>query len=123
MSQLQLTNRGALHNYSGLLRDTDNFELRLLADKLTQLQQTIQHWVVRHTCTGQELESLLGHLFYPATIILQGRVFLRQLFSLLLLNRAPHHFLHLNAGARAELMWWQTFLAWHFVLPSHGYIR
>ena len=70
----------------------------------------MQQWVLRHTCTRQKLESLLGHLSHAATIIPQGRVFLRQLFSLLALNRAPHHFLRLNMGARADLMWWQTFL-------------
>ena len=63
-----------------------------------------------HTCTKQELESLLGHLSHAVTVIPQGRVFLWQLFSLLSLNRVPHHFLCLNAGARADLMWWQTFL-------------
>ena len=96
--------------FLGILIDTENFELRLPADKLTRLQQTIQQWVVRRTCTRQELESLLGHLSHAATVIPQGRVFLRQLFSLLSLNRAPHHFLRLNAGARADRMWWQTFL-------------
>ena len=47
----------------------------------------------------------------------------RQLFQFLLLNRAPHHFLRLNAGARGDLMWWQTFLQdWNVTLffPSYG---
>ena len=47
---------------------------------------------------------------HAATVIPQGRVFLRQLFTLLSLDRAPHHFIRLNAGARADLIWWQTFL-------------
>ena len=96
--------------FLGILLDTYNFELRLPAEKLTRLQHTIRQWVPRHTCTKQELESLLGHLSHAATVIPQGRTFLRQLFSLLSLDRAPHHYLRLNAGARADLRWWQTFL-------------
>ena len=96
--------------FLGILIDTDNCELRLPADKLLRLQQAIQFWVTRRSCTRRELESLLGHLSHAATVIPQGRTFLRQLFALLALNRAPHHCLRLNAGAKADLMWWNTFL-------------
>ena len=96
--------------FLGILVDSDNFELRLPADKLARLREMLQHWAIRHACTRQELESLLGHLSHAATVISQGRVFLRQLFTLLSLDRAPHHFIRLNAGARADLTWWQTFL-------------
>jgi len=39
-----------------------------------------------------------------------GRTFLRQLFSLLSTDRPKHHFVRLNACARADLLWWHTFL-------------
>lgn len=77
-------------------------------------------------CTRQELKSLLGHLSHAATVIPQGQTFLRQLFALLSLNRAPHHYLRLNAGARADLIWWQTFLQdWNGTsfIPGHGYFH
>ena len=96
--------------FLGILVDSYNFELRLPADKLARLQEAIRHWVPRHSCIRRELDSLLGHLSHAATVIPQGRVFLRQLFALLSLDRAPHHFIRLNAGAKANLMWWQTFL-------------
>ena len=44
------------------------------------------------------------------TSVRQGRTFLRQLFPLLSLDRAPHHYIRLNAGARADLLWWRLFL-------------
>jgi len=96
--------------FLGILIDTHNFELRLPAEKLGRLQDTIRQWVGRHSCTRSELESLLGHLLHAATVIRQGRVFLRQLFPLLALDRAPHHIIRLNAGAKADLLWWYTFL-------------
>jgi len=42
----------------------------------------------------------------PATTL----SFLRQLFPLLALDRASHHIIRLNEGARADLLWWRTFL-------------
>lgn len=70
-------------------------------------------WAEKRSCSRKELESLLGHLAHAATVIPQGCVFLRQLFSLLSLNRALYQYLHLNAGCKADLIWWKTFLhAW-----------
>ena len=49
--------------------------------------------------------------------------FLRHLFSFLHLTKAPHHFVCLGAGARADLAWWKCFLhSWSgssfFPLPN-----
>ena len=96
--------------FLGILVDSYNFELRLPADKLARLQELIRQWAPRRSCIRRELDSLLGHLSHAATVVPQGRVFLRQLFALLSLDRAPHHFIRLNAGARADLLWWKTFL-------------
>ena len=40
----------------------------------------------------------------------QGRIFLRQLFMLLSLDKANHHFIRINTGAKADIMWWHVFL-------------
>ena len=64
----------------------------------------------KRTFTRRELESLLGHLSHAATVIKQGRTFLRTLFPLLHVVRAPHIHIRLNAGARADLLWWKVFL-------------
>ena len=39
-----------------------------------------------------------------------SKCILRELFRLLHLTRAPHHFVRLAAGARADLAWWWCFL-------------
>ena len=96
--------------FLGIIIDTHTFELRLPADKLSRLRDAIKQWVRRRSCTKKELESFLGHLSHAATVIPQGRVFLRHLFPLLAMDRAPHHYIRLNASARADLLWWQTFL-------------
>ena len=47
-------------------------------------------------------------------VVRPGRTFLRQLLSLMKAARAPHHYVRLNVGARADLAWWYHFLqAWN----------
>ena len=96
--------------FLGIIIDTEAFELRLPAEKLQKLQALLSSWCARKSCTKKELESLLGHLSHAATVVRPGRTFLRQLFSLLHSTKAPHHFVRLGAGARADLVWWKCFL-------------
>ena len=63
--------------FLGILIDTHTFELRLPQDKLTRLQALLSVWVGRKSCTKHDLESLLGHLSHAATVVVQGRTFLR----------------------------------------------
>ena len=99
-----------LLTFLGILIDTHRLELRLPSEKLANLNTLIQGWIGRRSCTRRELESLLGHLSHAATVIPQGRTFLRSLFSLLPHTSGPHHNLRLNLGARADIKWWATFL-------------
>ena len=112
-----------LITFLGILIDTKAFELRLPRDKLCRLRELLRLWGTKKVCTRKELESLLGHLSHAATVVRPGRTFLRQLFSLMKAARAPHHYVRLNAGARADLTWWYHFLqAWNgssfFPLPA-----
>ena len=96
--------------FLGILIDTHTFKLRLPAEKLSHLQLLLQSWLGKRSCTRRELESLLGFLSHAGTVITQGCPFLRDLFSLLSLDRASHHYIRPNQGARADLLWWKMFL-------------
>ena len=96
--------------FLGILIDTQAYELRLPSDKLNRLQALLDRWLPRRSCTKKDLESLIGHLSHAATVVRPGRTFLRQFFTLLNTVNAPHHFIHLNASARADLLWWKCFL-------------
>ena len=96
--------------FLGILIDTNKLELHLPSVKLVNLKVLLQEWIERKSCTRKELESLLGHLSHAATVIPQGRTFLRSLFSLLSHTFVPHHNVRLNLGARADIKWWATFL-------------
>ena len=93
--------------FLGILIDTQAFELRLPRDKVQRLRSLLQAWSSKKKATKKELESLLGHLSHAASVVRQGRTFLRQLFDLL---HIPSWFVRLNLGARADLAWWKCFL-------------
>ena len=59
-------------------------------------------WLPKRSCTNKGLESLI-HLSHAATVVRPDRTFLQQFFILLNTVNAPHHFIHLNALARADL--------------------
>ena len=100
--------------FLGVVIDTESFELRLPSEKIQRLRALLLWWTSKKSCTRKELESLLGHLSHAATVVRPGRTFLRQLFSLLHLTKAPHHSIRLTVGARADLAWWKCFLqSWH----------
>ena len=96
--------------FLGIIIDTINFELRLPEEKLARLNILLQDWCQKKRCRKHELESLVGHLSHAATVVRHGRTFLRQLFALLSRARSNHHFVYLDAGARANILWWKVIL-------------
>ena len=97
-------------SFLGVLIDTGAFELRLPDDKLVRLQQLVSTWSGKHSCVRKDLDSFVGHLSHAATVVSQGRTFLRELYALLGMDRAPYHYIRLTAGAKADILWWKVFL-------------
>ena len=94
--------------------------MRLPNDKLWQLNALVCEWQGKQACTRREMESLLGHLSHAATAIRPGRLFLHQIFALLLSALKPYHFIRLNLSGRADLCWWALLLCeWNgvFLFP------
>ena len=96
--------------FLGIIIDTVLFQLRLPSEKVDRLQHLLSHWEKKRCCTRKELESLLGYLSHAATVVCPGRIFLRNLFSLLSRVSHPSHFICLNMATRADLAWWQCLL-------------
>ena len=97
-------------SFLGIIIDTSNFELRLPGPKLDYTRDLVRTWRGRRTGKRGDFESLLGHLSHAATVIFQGRIFLRHLFTILASTRSRWHYVHLDAAARADLLWWDYFL-------------
>ena len=96
--------------FLGIQIDTSRFELRLTEEKVQFVNGLVRSWIRRRSGRSREFDSLLGHLSHAATVIRQGRVFLRHLYNIQAESRSPYHYVHVDVEARADLLWWDHFL-------------
>ena len=68
------------------------------------------HWLQRRKTTKRELLSLIGKLAFAARAVPAGRLFLHRLITLSTKVQCLHHHLRLNKEARADILWWHSFL-------------
>ena len=102
--------------FLGIELDSDQMQLRLPLEKLEKLRVLVASWRKRKGCRKRELQSLAGHLNHACKVVRPGRRFLRGIFGLLSQFRKQNHMIRLNAGFRADLEWWHTFVgAWNGV--------
>ena len=103
-------------NFLGFELDSLSMVIRLPQAELTELQQLIQSWVHRRSCTRGELESLVGKLAHASKVVQPGKTFMRRMFELLAGTRQAHHHSRLSVSFRSDLLWWATFLeSWNGV--------
>ena len=56
----------------------------------------------------------MGHLSHAAVVIRPGRIFLRDMFSLMASATFHNFHIHLDSFAKADLAWWHCFFQdWH----------
>ena len=102
--------------FLGIVLDTSAQQLGLPPDKLEELTGLTRSWLSRHKATKRELLSLIGKLSFAAKVVPAGRLFLRHLMDLSPPVRKLHHHVGLNAEARADITWWDSFLpSWNGV--------
>ena len=91
--------------------DSGTLEIRLPPRKLNELQQLLQLWVGRKSCTRKELESLTGKLAHASRAVRPGKTFMGRMFQLLGGAHRAHHHIRLNLSFRSDLQWWCSFIA------------
>ena len=96
--------------FLGIEVDSVSQELRLPEEKLSRLRALLSQWSTKRHASKHDLQVLLGHLSHATTVVRPGRVFLRQLIDTAKLPRLPSHKVRLNAGCRADISWWATFV-------------
>ena len=99
--------------FLGIEVNTLDGTFRLPQDRFDHLQQTLQLWSKRKSCTRLDLESLIGLLQRACRVIRPGRLFLHQLISLLHSPHCLHHHIRLNRQSQADNQWWRVF-AYHW---------
>lgn len=95
--------------YLGIFLDSVKMEARLPRDKIVRIQQIIESFSMRNSCTKKELLSLLGHLNFACRVILPGRSFMSHLIKLSTTVKRLHHHVHLKS-CRPDLVMWSRFL-------------
>ena len=96
--------------FLGVQIDTIRFELRLTEEKVRFINDLVRSWLSRRSGRSRDFDSLLGYLSHAATVVREGRVFLRYLYNIQAESRSSHHYVHLDAEAKADLLWWTHFL-------------
>ena len=97
--------------FLGIELDTEAMEIRLPADKLLQLRQTIGEWAGRKAGRKRALLSLIGLLNHACKAVRQGRSFLRRLINVSASVQKLDGFVRLNASAQSDIYWWKEFAA------------
>ena len=90
----------------GIELDTELMQLRLPADKLSRLVESLRVWRGRKCCTKRELLSLLGSLQHAAKVIKPGRAFVRRVIDLSTTRRHLESRIRLNCEFRSDVEWW-----------------
>ena len=105
--------------FLGLELDSVEQRISLPKDKLDQMLQELQLWLHhRRKVTKRELLSIIGKLAFAARAVPAGRLFLRRLISLSTKAKSLHHHITINKEARADIMWWHSFLpTWNGTAP------
>ena len=96
--------------FLGIEIDSKSQEIRLPAGKLHKLLQDISMWKGKKKAKKRELLSIIGSLSFATKVVPAGRLFLRRLIDLSSKVKQLHHYVSLNAEARADFQWWIDFL-------------
>ena len=89
--------------FLGIEIDSQNMEMRLPADKLARLKETIQQWRGNKNCTKRDLLSLIGQLGHACKVVKPGRIFLSQMIKLSTVAKQLDHHIRLTHAFRADL--------------------
>ena len=95
----------------GIEVDSIAMQLRLPAQKLERLNQSIREWRGRKSCKKRELLSLLGSLQHAAKVVKPGRAFVRRMIELSTVRKHMDAHIRTNQEFRADLEWWYQMVA------------
>ena len=95
--------------YLGINLSSVDMKLYLPDDKLLNLQNLIEEFLLLKRCTKKQLQSLVGVLSHCSTIIRGGRTFSRRAINLINTVEGQNDKLVLDANFVDDLKWWKNF--------------
>ena len=115
-----------LINCLGTLFDTLSMEISVLPDRILELQELLNQWRFKVTCTRNELEKLIGKIQFVTNCVKQGRVFIARMLNTL--RKFPKNgYQDVPSQLRKDVKWWYKYLPtfngtcilWHLELPLY----
>ena len=64
----------------GVMINTEQSTISIPSEKLTELQNTVQEWITKTTCSKRQLQFILGYFLYVHKCVRSGRLFLNKMF-------------------------------------------
>ena len=98
-------------SFAGIELDTVHSEARLPLDKVMRCASLLSDYLKRKKVTLRELQSLIGLLNFPCSVVLPGRAFLRRLIDLTIGITRPQHFIRLTRAVKSDMRTWLAFLS------------
>ena len=89
--------------FLGIEIDSEAWLLRLPADKLDRLRQTLARWRSKRHATKHELQVLIGLLNHAAAVVRPGRTFIRHIIDTSKIPRRQSQKVRLNVSCRANM--------------------
>ena len=97
--------------FLGIEIDSLEMCLRLPDEKLHQVRQELARFQGRKRASKKQLQSLAGKLNFCASVVYGGRVYSRRIIDTINMLKASDHKIKLSGGIRADITWWQSFMA------------
>jgi len=85
-------------------------ELRLPADKLQRVKESVQEWLGKDSGRKKDINSLVGLLQHASTVVKPGRRFVRRIIEEMAKVRNRNHLVRFNQEIISDLLWWHKFL-------------
>ena len=106
----KLTSPSRVSRFLGIEIDTAQMVLRLPADKLGRLLDTLREFRGRRKASRRELERLGGLLAHCAKVVKGGRSFCSRIYDAVRAMKEPFYRFRLTRDFHRDIEWWESFV-------------
>lgn len=94
----------------GVLFDTIKMTMSVTSERLIEIRELVEKWLLMKTASKSNLQSLIGKLLFVSKCVRQSRLFINRLLRQLRSLKHPHHHFNLKKEFKKDLLWWLRFL-------------
>ncbi len=95
--------------FLGVLFDTDKLTLEITPDRLVEIEQDLDRWLVMTHCTRHDIQELLGKLNFVASCVRPARIFMSRMLAFLRATPTVGS-IPISEDFHKDISWWRTFM-------------